>query len=225
MSKDLFLEILEKEMIENQESIKMQQDAYNMQLQYQEYVERNERLVNKACRYGLALFIAACSLYAYSSYNEDKKVEELQQRLEETIDKNELLIKKNRKLVSMDNDIDLNKLLSVYKEEGVSDAENWVCVAILESGWNLDSELMTQHRNPIGMGVRPYHGSVQGADMKYAKYPSIYAQARDLIEWIKISPRKKNELFHNFLIRRGYNLNPAYFIDYSQVVELYKKQS
>ena len=111
----------------------------------------------------------------------------------------------------------VNNLLTHYRLQSVPDAENWVCVAILESGWQIDSELVTKHCNPIGMRSRPLFKHISTADGDYCSYPSLADHARDLKKWCNFAPRMQGETFVVFLKRRGYNTDPAYYKMFSEI--------
>lgn len=118
---------------------------------------------------------------------------------------------------------EVETLYQNYLLANVPDAEDWVIVAIAESGWDLKSILATAHNNPIGMGARPYYDDVQGADMRYASYATKGAHARDLRSWIRQNPREKGEDFVSFLKRRGYNTNPQYYVNFLEIKKIYAK--
>lgn len=226
MSKERFLEQREYEANAEYYELQRIKAQTDIEQQYTEHIEMLRKSDNRVKLFlAFVILCATISLFYFGVCYAMQKYEmkDMFSKINTLTAMHEKKVAENNYLLHLSTDINLQKLREVYKMEGVTDVENWLCVAILESGWGLESELMRKHNNPIGMGARPMYGSVQGADMLYAKYPSIYCQARDLKAWIEISPRKSNEEFHNFLIRRGYNLNPTYFVHYKEIVKLNNK--
>lgn len=113
-----------------------------------------------------------------------------------------------------------NNLLANYRIVGVPDPEHWLFVSILESGWDVNSDLAVKYFNPIGMRSRAGYAHINTSDGDYCAYPSILAQAKDLKKWCLISPRKINETFVEFLKRRGYNTNKAYYVKFDEIKKL-----
>ena len=111
-------------------------------------------------------------------------------------------------------------LLATYRIAGVPDPEHWLFVAILESGWQIDSPLAVEHYNPIGMRARIGFAHINTSDGKYCTYPNMLVQALDLKKWCDFSPRKVGEDFTEYLKRRGYNTNKSYYVKFNEIKKL-----
>ena len=89
----------------------------------------------------------------------------------------------------------------------------WVArVAILESGYRMDSRLARALNNPFGMD-HPYQRETtsQGPVGRFASYCSLEDAVQDYKLWIAYSPPAAGEDFRHYLRRRGYNPFPAYY--------------
>jgi hypothetical protein len=94
----------------------------------------------------------------------------------------------------------------------------WLRVAKLESGAQLNSNVATQAHNYFGLH-RAYSRATtaQGHFGLYACYPSLEACVRDVAYWAQMSPRRTGEPFDRWLRRRGWNHLPTYYRTLAQV--------
>jgi hypothetical protein len=94
----------------------------------------------------------------------------------------------------------------------------WIRVAKLESGAQLNSNVALQAHNYFGLH-RAYSRTTtaEGHFGLYACYPSIEACARDVAYWAQMSPRRAGEPFDKWLRRRGWNHLPHYYRTLAQV--------
>lgn len=104
--------------------------------------------------------------------------------------------------------------IEVLLEKELGDKEqaiNWTCVAILECGHELDSELVKKHNNLFGL--------------HYANKPIDFKDTNQCIDylntWIRDNPNDKNLPFANYLIDKGWATDPNYIAKFNSVRENY----
>jgi len=112
------------------------------------------------------------------------------------------------------------ELYTYLQEERIPYPEVWTQVAILESGWNLESGLSREGNNIFGFvrmtdtlsaNVGYYAGTA------YGQYKSHTDAIKDLKLRLKYLPMSAEENPYVYLQRTGYNTNPVYFYTLQQI--------
>ena len=98
--------------------------------------------------------------------------------------------------------------------------QDWIRVFRTESGFHLTSGLATKGNNVMGMQYpRTRKTTAIGVytDGLHARYASLDDCIKDLSIWVSLKPQQEGETFVQYLKRRRYNPNPAY---YSYIMKL-----
>lgn len=108
---------------------------------------------------------------------------------------------------------EIRSLLAKYQLD-----PEWIRVAKLEAGTNLDSHVSREALNFFGLH-RAYARitTAKGGYLFYACYNSADDCVRDILYWAAMSPRKEGESFDRWLKRRGWNHLPTYYRTLAQV--------
>lgn len=98
------------------------------------------------------------------------------------------------------------RLLALLNNQNTPFAKEWIVLAVAESG------LMHPSNNLFGMYHPKYRKTTSVSQVgKYAVFLTWQDAVTDLAYWIEVSPPKENEPFIEFIRRRSYNPNPAYY--------------
>lgn len=100
--------------------------------------------------------------------------------------------------------------------------EVWTQVAILESGWNLESGLAREANNIFGFIYVQDSTRNVGSYLGYSKYKSHIHAIKDLKLRLKHYPMSFNENPYSYLRRTGYNSDPRYYQLLQQIQFWYK---
>lgn len=99
-----------------------------------------------------------------------------------------------------------DSLLALLQAQNIPFAKEFVVLAVAESG------LAHPSNNLFGMYHPKYRKTTSVSQIgKYAVFKTWQDAVIDLTYWIQVSPPKQNELFTDFIRRRAYNPNPAYY--------------
>ena len=113
----------------------------------------------------------------------------------------------DHKTINIKNRSDLILFLKAHK---VPFPSVWGNISVLEAGHNWESTLATKYHNFMGFNQ--------------CYFKSKNDCAKFLIQWINSNPPRKNETYQQFLIRRNYNPNHAYYLkQLSLISKMYSK--
>lgn len=99
-----------------------------------------------------------------------------------------------------------DSVLKLLQAQNVPFAKEFVVLAVAESG------LMHPSNNLFGMYHPKYRRTTSISQIgKYAVFRTWQDAVADLVYWVQASPPKTNETFTDFISRRAYHPNPAYY--------------
>lgn len=91
--------------------------------------------------------------------------------------------------------------------------EEWVKVAILESGWKFNSRLSIENKSIFGFNHPQNRPTLSKGNNGFAKYDSYDDCIKDLVLWSSFSPRNKSESFYEWLRKRGFNNEKKHYYE------------
>lgn len=97
------------------------------------------------------------------------------------------------------------------QKDNIPYPEIWTQIAILESGWSLESGLAREGNNIFGFIYVNDSTRNVGSYMGYSKYKSHIHAIQDLKLRLKHYPMSFNESPYVYLQRTGYNSDPRYY--------------